>query len=205
MRPISTLLLVGLGTTATLALTAGEGAAAAPAAPTTATAASRTYNVDLSHSNVMFRVKHLGVSYQWGRFDDFSGSFTLDDDASKSSVSVTVKAESVNSNSGGRDEHLRGPDFFSVKEFPEMTFQSKSVSMKGDDYEIKGDLSMHGVTKEVTMMATLVGEEETKMGQRAGFEGKFTIDRTDFGMKLYPEAIGSDVTMMFAIEGTLAN
>lgn len=200
MRTLLSLGLVGLASTLLFAAASGTGVSAAPAAarPTVAT----TYAVDLSHSNILFRCKHLDVSYQWGRFDDFDGSFTLDEDASKSNVSITVQATSVNSNSKDRDDHLRGPDFFSVKEFPEMTFRSTKVEKAdGDQYKITGDLTLHGVTKSITMEATKIGEADTRMGQRAGFEGRFVIDRNDFGIKTYPGVLGDDVTMTFAIEG----
>ena len=161
-----------------------------------------TYKVDLSHSNILFKCKHLGVSYQWGRFDAFEGSFTLDEDTSKSMVSIKVDAASVNSNDGKRDEHLRGPDFFDVKQFEHMTFQSSKVASKGGDvFTITGMLSLHGVDKEISFDVSKVGEQQTRMGQRAGFEGHFVIDRMDFGIKTYPDTLGHDVTMHFAIEG----
>lgn len=165
--------------------------------------AATTYGVDLGHSNILFKCKHLGVSYQWGRFDKFDGEFILDADAAASSVSITVDASSVNSNSQGRDKHLRNSDFFNVKQFPEMTFKSTEVTMgEGDAYTVVGDLTFHGVTKSVTMDVTKVGEADTgKMGQRAGFEGTFTIDRMDFGVDTYADMLGHDVTLMFAIEG----
>ncbi|MEM9382424.1 MAG: YceI family protein [Planctomycetota bacterium] len=165
--------------------------------------AATTYTVDLGHSNILFRCKHLGVAYQWGRFDKFEGSFTLADDASTNNVSITVDAASVNSNSADRDKHLRAADFFSVKEFPEMTFASKSVAKKSDDvFTITGELSLHGVTKEISFDVTKIGEADTgRMGRRAGFEGSFVIDRMDYGIKTYPDMLGHDVTMTFAIEG----
>ncbi|MEM1452567.1 MAG: YceI family protein [Planctomycetota bacterium] len=165
--------------------------------------AATTYSVDLGHSNILFRCKHLGVAYQWGRFDKFEGSFTLADDASASNVSITVDAASVNSNSPDRDKHLRAADFFSVKEFPEMTFASSKVAKKSDDiFTITGDLTLHGVTKEISFDVTKIGEADTgRMGRRAGFEGSFVIDRMDYGVKAYPDMLGQDVTMTFAIEG----
>ena len=171
--------------------------------PVTTRAEATTFNVDLSHSNILFKCKHLGVSYQWGRFDDFDGSFTLSDDAKASSVMIEVDAASVNSNSKDRDDHLRGPDFFDVKQFPTMTFKSTKVEAKGDDqFAITGDLTLHGKTKEISFDVTKVGENtHERMGHRAGFEGHFVIQRADFGVSAYDKMLGADVTMHFAIEG----
>ncbi len=178
------------------------GPAAAPAAPASPLGGG-TYKVDLSHSNILFKCKHLGVSYQYGRFDKFSGSFTLGADAADSSVSISVEAESVNSNDPKRDQHLRAADFFNVKQFPEMKFESTKVTQgEGDDFTVVGDLTLHGVTKEVTMAVTKVGEADTgRMGKRAGFEGTFTIDRMYYGIEAYGDMLGHDVFMTFAVEG----
>lgn len=184
---------------AALALLSPAGTAT-PASPSPALPAT-SYGVDLGHSTLMFRCKHLGVSYQWGRFDKFGGSFTLAEDPAASMVEVTIDAASVNSNSNGRDDHLRGPDFFNVKQFPEITFKSKAVKGDGAKYTITGDLTFHGVTREVEMEVEKVGEADTRMGRRAGFEGRFVIDRTDFGVETYSDSLGTEVTMTFAVEG----
>ena len=189
-------------TAAAPSTTLAAGATPAPAAGVPATAAS--YGVDLSHSNIIFKTKHLGVAYQYGRFDKFAGQFTLGADDASSSVSITVEAESVNTNDEKRDAHLRNADFFNVKQFPEMIFESTKVTKgEGDAYSIVGDLTLHGTKKEITMAVTKVGEEETRMGQRCGFEGSFTIDRMDFGINGVPKMLGHDVHMLFAIEGVV--
>lgn len=174
-------------------------AIATPISPLEAT----TYKVDQTHSSILFKCKHLGVSYQYGRFDQFSGSFTLGDDAASSNVSITVDPESVNTNSEGRDKHLRSADYFNVKQFPEMKFESTKVAKgEGEAYTVTGDLTLHGVTKEISMDVTKVGEVDAgKMGQRAGFVGSFTIDRMDYGIESAPDMLGHDVEMMFSIEG----
>lgn len=165
-------------------------------------AAEATYGVDLGHSNILFKCKHLGVSYQWGRFDRFEGSFTLSEDVAKSRVEITVDASSVNSNDEKRDQHLRSADFFDSKQFPEMNFTSTKVVAKGDDvFTISGDLTLHGVTRFIEFDVTKVGEAATRMGDRAGFEGSFVIDRMDYGISAYGEMLGHDVHMHFAIEG----
>ncbi len=201
MRNSLTLTAVLLGASAVAFISTAPSSSAGSSAAAVAPVAT-TYKVDLSHSNILFKCKHLGVSYQWGRFDAFSGGFTLDEDVSKSKVSIKVDATSVNSNNKDRDDHLRGPDFFDVKQFEHMTFESTKVVAKGDDvFSITGKLNLHGVEKEISFDVTKVGEAATRMGQRAGFEGHFVIDRMDFGIKTYPDTLGQDVTMHFAIEG----
>lgn len=181
-----------------IAFTSPEAASAHTPVP----AAVVTYGVDLGHSNILFKCKHLGVSYQWGRFDRFGGSFTLSDDAASSSVEITVEAASVNSNDENRDKHLRSADFFDAKQFPDMTFKSTKVEAAGEGvFSITGDLTLHGVTRAISFDVTKVGEAATKMGDRAGFEGSFVIDRMDFGISAYGEMLGHDVHMHFAIEG----
>ncbi len=193
--------LLALSLATPLALVAFTGSTSAVPGVTPAPAAATSYGVDMGHSTLMFRCKHLGVSYQWGRFDAFSGSFTLAEKGAESKVEMVIDASSVNSNSKGRDDHLRGPDFFNVKEFPEITFSSKAVTGDGERYSIKGDLTFHGVTREVEMEVVKVGEADTRMGRRAGFEGRFKIDRTKFGVETYSDSLGTEVTMTFAIEG----
>ena len=164
--------------------------------------AEATYGGDLGHSNILFKCKHLDVSYQWGRFDRFEGAFTLSEDAAKSSVEITVDASSVNSNDEKRDQHLRSADFFDSKQFPEMVFKSTKVAVKGEGvFAITGDLTLHGVTRSIEFDVEKVGEASTRMGDRAGFEGSFVIDRMDYGISAYGEMLGHDVHMHFAIEG----
>ncbi|MFT5735012.1 MAG: polyisoprenoid-binding protein YceI [Planctomycetota bacterium] len=203
MRGLLTLSIVAFAgaflLTAARPFTSAPESVGTPISPLEAT----TYKVDLTHSNILFKCKHLGVSYQYGRFDKFSGTFTLGDDAATSNVSITVDPASVNSNSEGRDKHLRSADYFNVKQFPEMKFESTKITPgDGDAYAVVGSLTLHGVTKEITMDVTKVGEVDAgKMGQRAGFEGSFTIDRMDYGIESAPDMLGHDVRMMFSIEG----
>ena len=97
------------------------------------------------------RSRTLGLSYIHGRFDDFTGNFTIDtSDPAKSSFTLTIKPESVDTNNAGRDTHLRGPDFFNVKQFPVISFTSTAVKPIEGGYEVTGDLTLHGETKPVT-------------------------------------------------------
>ena len=116
-------------------------------------AVASTWTIDPDHSNVGFKVKHLMISHVKGSFDKYAGIVELNDtDITKSKVDVTIDTASVNTNVPKRDEHLRSADFFDVAKFPTMTFKSKKVATDGKDkLKVTGDLTLHGVTKEVVL------------------------------------------------------
>jgi polyisoprenoid-binding protein YceI len=165
--------------------------------------AETRFKVDGSHSFVTFNVQHLGVSNAWGRFNDPSGTIVWDDaDPSKSKLDVTLQANKVDTGNAKRDDHLRSPDFFNVKQFPTITFKSTSISPSGSNqYQLTGDLTLHGVTKPITVTLTKVGQADTRMGHRAGFDTEFTVKRSEFGMSFMQEGLGDDVTVHVALEG----
>jgi polyisoprenoid-binding protein YceI len=172
------------------------------AAVSTARAAD-TYTVDPVHSSISFKISHVGISYIHGRFDNFSGQFTIDkDDPGKSSFALSIKVESVDTNNALRDEHLRNADYFNAKQWPAMTFQSTSVKQVAGGYEVTGDLSLHGVTKPVTF--TLKGGDKTvefpKGMQRIGFTTGLTIKRSDFDMKTELGALGDEIPIDIGVE-----
>ena len=117
----------------------------------TNTQATETYKVDPIHTTAIFRIKHLGVTYFYGRFNETTGSFTLNtEDPSQMLFDVQIKTESVDTNSTGRNNHLKSPDFFNAKEFPTISFKSKSVQSSGENmYSVAGDMTLHGVTKPI--------------------------------------------------------
>ena len=118
------------------------------------------------HSSVTFKISHLGLSWVHGRFDDVAGNFTIDpNDPGKDSFDLTIKAQSVDTNNQKRDEHLRSPDFFNVKQFPLLTFKSTAVKATDSGLEVTGDVTMHGVTKPVTF--PLVGGRTAGSPRRA--------------------------------------
>jgi polyisoprenoid-binding protein YceI len=161
------------------------------------------YTVDPVHSGVTFSVEHLKLAPVQGRFNDVSGTFTIDKDSGKCSFNASIKADTVDTNNSKRDEHLRSADFFNVKQFPTMTFKSTSVKEAKGGYEVTGDLTMHGETKSVKL--TLQGgktAEFPKGTQRTGYATTFTVKRSDFGMDKLSEAIGDEVTITITIEGT---
>ena len=166
--------------------------------------AEDAYQIDASHSSFLFRVKHLGVSYSYGRFNESSGSFKIDSaDPTKNSIALEVKTESIDTANVARDKHLKGPDFFNTVEFPAMTFKSTFFKKKDDGkYEVAGDLTIHGVTKQVSTEVELVGVGKGMKGeQRAGWEATLVVNRTDFGMNYMPEGIGTEVTLRISVEG----
>lgn len=171
---------------------------------TSATRAADTYKVDSVHSTVLFRIQHLGVSYTYGRFDEPTGTFTVDEaDLSKSSVEMQLQAGNIDTGNAKRDGHLKSPDFFNVKVFPTITFKSTAVKKSADNtYEITGDLTLHGVTKSVTLTMQHVGSAKSPMGDfRSGYEGTLVINRTDFGMSNMVGMVGDEVHLTISIEG----
>ena len=152
-----------------------------------------TYAIDTTHSAIVFRVKHMGVSYAYGFFEAFSGEVQFDEkDPTKSSIVIEVDAASVDTNNGKRDDHLRSPDFLSAKEFPVIVFESKKVAKKGDRLAVTGDLTFHGVTKEVTAEVEHVGSAAGRSGegQRIGMEATFEILPKDFEVAYMQESSG---------------
>ncbi len=170
-------------------------------APATAPIASGSYTFDVGHSSILFRIKHFNTAWNFGRFENYSGEFVLDEDPAKCSVKVEIDAASVDSFNEQRDQHITGPDFFSVKEFPKVTFESTRVALDGEDYTVMGDMTFHGVTKPVTIQLAKTGEGETRQGYKVGFLGECTIQRRDFGIDTYPDEVLSDeVVLTLAIE-----
>jgi len=140
-----------------------------------------------AHASINFKVKHLGYSWLTGRFDKFDGTFNYDsNNLSASKISINIDVASVNSNHAERDKHLRSGDFLDVNKFSTAKFVSSSVTDKGNNQlEIKGPLTLHGITKNITIEATKVGEGKDPWGgYRVGFSGTSKINMKDFGLKM---------------------
>ena len=152
------------------------------AVPQTISAAE--YDVDPAHSFVQFRIKHLGYSTLVGRFNDVSGEFTHDPaDPEASKIAVEIDAASVDTNHAERDKHLRSDDFLDVKKFPKATFVSTKYTGDEQSGTLEGTLTLHGVTKPVSLNVTKIGEGDDPWGgYRAGFEGTTSLTRKDFDM-----------------------
>lgn len=166
--------------------------------------AADTYDVDKEHASVVFKVRHLGMSDTWGRFNDVGGTLVIDEqDPSKSTFNIVIKTESVDTGNERRDRHLRNADFFDAGQFPEITFKSKTVRRSEPSvWEVAGDLSLHGVTKPLTVRITKIGGGQDPWGKtRIGGELSFTIKRSDFGMTGMQQAVGDEVTLFVSLEG----
>lgn len=170
-----------------------------------ALSAAETYTIDPTHVAALFKVDHAGFSWTWGRFNDVGGAIAWDaTDPSKSTINVVIKTASVDTGTAKKDEHLSSGDFFSVKEFPEMTFVSKTIKAQDANiYHVTGDFTLRGVTKSITIPVQLLKVGELPPGtDRIGFDTEFTIKRSDFGMTYGAGMIGDEVTIIFAVEGT---
>jgi polyisoprenoid-binding protein YceI len=167
-------------------------------------AAIDTYEVDPDHSAVIFRIKHLDITYVYGRFNDLSGTLKIDDETPASSVvEIYAKTKNVDTFQSERDNHLRSPDFFDSKKFPVISFKSTSFTKVSKNmYEVTGDLALHGVTRPLTVKVQQTGSGKDPWGGfRIGFEATFTIRRSDFGMNFMREGVGDEVRIMLSIEG----
>lgn len=137
-----------------------------------------------AHASINFKVKHLGYSWLTGRFNTFSGNFSYDPaNVEASSITVDIDTNSVDSNHAKRDKHLRSGDFLEVDKFPTATFVSTRVDVISDEeMTVYGDFTLRGVTKNIAIEASKVGEGQDPWGgYRAGFEGVTEIDMADYG------------------------
>lgn len=167
--------------------------------------AADSYQVDPVHSSALFRVQHANAGYTWGRINDPVGSFVLDDaDVTKSSFTVEVPVAGIDTHNEKRDAHLRGTDFFNVKQYPTITFKSTSVAKgEGNLLQVTGELTLHGETKTITVPMELAGKGELPPGvKRAGVEATFTVKMTDYKMKAMPGAVADEVKVIVSLEGT---
>jgi polyisoprenoid-binding protein YceI len=146
--------------------------------------AEEIYTIDQSHSEVGFQVRHL-LSKVRGRFTAFDGTIRADwARPANSSVEFTIDAKSINTDNERRDNHLRSADFFEVEKFPQITFKSTSVKATGErTFDVTGNLTMHGVTKVVTLPVVFAGKIKDGRGKtRGAFETALTLKRSDYGI-----------------------
>jgi polyisoprenoid-binding protein YceI len=164
-----------------LAIAALLAAAAAPAY-----AKPTTWQIDPAHSAAEFVVLHLGIANVRGQFTKLSGTVTWDpENPTASMVEATVDVNTVDTREEKRDQHLKSPDFFDVAKFPTLTFKSKKVTKKGKQLEVTGDLTMHGVTKEVTFLVEPPSKQvkDPWGNTRSAATGITKVNRTDYGLK----------------------
>lgn len=162
-----------------------------------------TFTVDTVHSSVVFRVKHMNTSHAWGRFNDITGTFALDEASpSASQFDFQIKVASIDTGNAKRDQHLKSPDFFNAVQFPTVTFKSKSVAKAADGYDVSGEIKLHGVTRPIKVKITPVGTGKGPTGAAiAGIDAFFTLKQSEFGMSKNVGPIGDDVMVNVSIEG----
>jgi polyisoprenoid-binding protein YceI len=177
-------------------------------APMLAFAGTSTWNIDVSHSSAGFAVKHLVISQVRGAFTKFDGKLVLDDtDVRRSTIEATIDVNSVYTRDEQRDGHLKSADFFDVASHPTMTFKSTKVRKAGKDrLAVKGDLTLRGVTKPVTLDVTTTPEVKGMSGEtRRGFAATTKIDRKAYGLAWNKAVeagpvVGDEVTIALDLE-----
>jgi polyisoprenoid-binding protein YceI len=169
-----------------------------------------TYQIDTAHSSAQFKVRHMMIANVKGEFDKVSGTVVFDPaNPSASSVEASIDVATISTRDEQRDAHLKSPDFFDVEKYPAITFKSKKVaSAGGDSFNVTGDLTIHGVTKEVSLdVEELTDEAKDPWGNlRRGAAAKTRINRRDFGMNFNMALdtggfmVGEDVDLTIDVE-----
>jgi polyisoprenoid-binding protein YceI len=162
------------------------------------------YEIDPVHTTVLLKVKHLGVADAYGRFNEVAGEVRHNEaDPSKSSITFTLRAASIDTNNADRDKHLRGPDFFNAGEFADLSFVSTKVAKKSDNiFEVTGDFTVRGKTLPVTFDFVFGGTgKNIQQKDIFGGSAEFTVKRSAFGIDYLPQALGDDVTVIVSLEG----
>ena len=179
---------------------------------TTTTAAATalgTWTIDPAHSHVEFAVRHMMITTVKGRFGVVHGGVRIDDaDPSKGEAEIEIDADSIDTREAQRDAHLKSADFFDVEKFPKLTFKSTRIDgVDGDSFMLTGDLTIHGVTRPVTLDVTSEGRGKDPWGgERAGFTARTQIKRSDYGLT-YNQAletggflVGDDIKISIDVE-----
>jgi polyisoprenoid-binding protein YceI len=151
-----------------------------------------TWSVDPAHSSVSFQVKHMGIATVRGAFNEFEGTIEIPEDVSTAKAYGAVKVTSVDTSEPQRDDHLRSADFFDAESYPELTFESTKIEALDDEaFRITGNLTLHGVTKEIVLHADVQGTDTDPWGnERVGLEVTGELSRGEYGMK-FNQALGS--------------
>ena len=172
---------------------------------TTAQAADYVIDTKGAHAFVNFKIKHLGYSWLHGRFNTFDGEFSYDaKNPNASTIMVNIDTKSIDSNHAERDKHLRGGDFLNVDKFPKASFKSTSIKFDedGDEANVTGEFSLHGVTKTITFVIDKIGEGKDPWGgYRVGFEGETSLKLADYGIDYNLGPASTHVDIGLYIEG----
>lgn len=178
---------------------------------TTATAV-RTFQIDKTHSEAAFQVRHL-ITKVRGRFADFAGRIEFNaENPTASKATFVIQAASIDTNTPDRDAHLRSADFFAVDQHPTITFESTAIASRGgNDYEVTGNLTMRGVTRAITIPVSYLGGAVDPWGnEKIAFEGEVTINRKDYGLNWNAALetggflVGDDVKIALSIQAAAA-
>jgi polyisoprenoid-binding protein YceI len=169
-----------------------------------------TWQVDATHSDVAFSVRHMMVSKVKGKFTTFSATIVTAENPTESSVTAEIDLSSINTSNEQRDGHIKSADFFDVETYPTMTYRSTSVTPDGGDWLLEGELTLHGVTKSVPLKLELNGfTADPYGGQRAGFSASGELNRKDFGIDISLPmdgggvVVGDKITISLEIEAVL--
>ncbi|ALR31346.1 hypothetical protein ATE47_12810 [Chryseobacterium sp. IHB B 17019] len=168
--------------------------------------AQTAWKVDPMHSSVNFNIKHMGISFVQGRFDKFDGKATTKgNNLDGAEISATVDVSSINTGVEMRDKHLKSADFFDAEKFPNMTFETSSITKdKNNSYTLKGKLTIKDVTKEISVPVTFGGIAKNQQGKEVmGFQTTFKVNRLDYNIKYDPTGAGVakdvDVNLYFEL------
>jgi len=167
-------------------------------------AADYVIDTEKAHAFIQFRIKHLGYSWLLGRFNDFDGTFFYDEtDPGASRTEVTIRTASIDSNHAERDKHLRSKDFLDVDKYPEARFISSGFTESADNTAVlTGNLTLHGVTRQVTIDVKQIGHGPDPWGgQRRGFEGTITLKLADYGIDYDLGPAAREVELFLSVEG----
>jgi polyisoprenoid-binding protein YceI len=147
--------------------------------------ANSKWNIDASHSSLQFSVRHMVITKVRGAFKAYTGSLELNEekDLELAKVDVVIDAASIDTAEPKRDEHLRATDFLDVANYPTLRFESRTIQRRGERYQVEGDLTIHGVTRQVVLDAEFQGQAKDPWGGlRAAFNAKTSVNREDFGL-----------------------
>jgi polyisoprenoid-binding protein YceI len=171
--------------------------------------AAETYAIDPAHTSVVFSVGHTGLSYTYGVFRQASGSYVLDKtNPANCRFEFAIQTESIDTNHAERDKHLRSADFLNTQQFPTITFESTSCALANAPagsivYNVTGNLTIHGVTRQATLPLRMLGEGKGPFGDdRTGFLCQVELKRSDYGMRNLLEMVGDAVGITISFEGT---
>ena len=166
-------------------------------------AVAEDFTVDGKHAYVLFSVDHLGIAPNWGRFNQVSGDLSFSADTAKNTIKLQINMASVDTANKKRDSHIRGPDFFDVKQFPYAEFKS-SQWKKVDEhtFEVTGHITVRGVKRPLVVQVKKTGQGKDPWGNfRIGFTTEFEFDRMAHGIAYMPKGLGKTVKMVISLEG----